>query len=370
MQQLETIIQVILFSFLALQVGYIVFFSVAAKLAKRKKFPEAKTLRTIRVFIPGYKEDSVIVETARAALAHIYAGKFEVIVIADSFSPVTMQALKRLPVKVIEVCFTKSTKGKALQKAMELTSHDPMDIIIVLDADNQMAPGFLYAVNNAFAAGHTAVQGHRTAKNLNTSFAFLDACTEEINNNIFRRGHTAAGLPSALIGSGMAFSYPLFESLMTGIGDTAGEDKEFEFRIIRQNFDIAFLDGAFVYDEKVSKKEVFSKQRSRWLAMQFEYFQKYFAEGFGLLLKGNIAFFNKSFQTFLIPSVMLVATVGLWWTYTAIFSQSWLIHSSSLLFALAISLFSGIPAKWYNKQLLSAILNIPAALIGMVKALL
>jgi hypothetical protein len=50
-----------------------------------------------------------------------------------------------------------------------------------------------------------AVQGHRTAKNTNNSWAILDAISEEINNNIFRKGHRVLGLSSAIIGSGMAF---------------------------------------------------------------------------------------------------------------------------------------------------------------------
>ena len=55
---------------------------------------------------------------------------------------------------------------------------------------------FLKKINAAFAHGYVAVQGHRTAKNMNTSWAILDAVSEEINNNIFRKGHTAHHLVS------------------------------------------------------------------------------------------------------------------------------------------------------------------------------
>ena len=200
-----------------------------------------------------------------------------------------------------------STKGKALQKALEHTIDAPVDIVLILDADNHMANGFLHAVNNAFEQGYQVVQGHRTAKNMETSFGLLDACTEEIGNHIFRRGHVAVGLPSALIGSGMAFDWQLFIALLKDIGETSGEDKELEFRLVRQGKKIAFLDRVYVYDEKVTKKEVFKNQRSRWLAVQIEFSKKYFVEGWVQLFKGNIAFFNKTFQTYLLPRVMLVA---------------------------------------------------------------
>jgi len=370
LQQTGLLIQYCILSYLTIQVAYLLFFSLAGKTRKTLPFPQAHTLRRIRIFIPGYKEDSVIIATAKSAISQNYpAGLFEVVVIADSFSETTLAALRGLPIKVVEVSFEKSTKGKALQKAIEATAYDPVDIVLILDADNHMAHGFLHAVNNAFEQGYQVVQGHRTAKNFQTSFAFLDACTEEINNHIFRRGHVAVGLPSALIGSGMAFDWELFVSLLQDIGDTSGEDKELEFRIVRQRKKVAFLDGAFVYDEKVAKSDVFSKQRSRWLATQVEFFEKYFIEGWVQLLKGNIAFFNKVFQTYLFPRVMLVAVLFLWLLWVLMFSPGFLLFSIALFIALAIALLMGIPGRWYNKQLLLAFLQIPGALFSMLKAM-
>jgi cellulose synthase/poly-beta-1,6-N-acetylglucosamine synthase-like glycosyltransferase len=370
LHQIAWLLQILILSYLTIQVAYLLFFSVAAKLAAKKTYATAPTQKRIRIFIPGYKEDSVIIATAKNALLQNYpADKFEIVVIADSFSEKTLATLNTLPIKVVQVFFEKSTKGKALQKAIEATQHDAVDILLILDADNHMAPDFLHAINNAYCSGYKVIQGHRTAKNFETAFAFLDACTEEINNHIFRRGHVAVGLPSALIGSGMAFDWHLFISLLDNIGETSGEDKEVEFRVVRQKIDVAFLDGAFVFDEKVAKNEVFSKQRSRWLATQVEFFEKYFIEGWKQLAKGNIAFFNKVFQTYLLPRVMLVAVLLVWIVFVAIFSTSLLMYSSCLVVLLGIALLMGIPTKWYNKQLLGAFLQIPGAFLSMIKAM-
>ncbi len=370
LQSITIVIQYILVIFFAFQVAYLLFFSLAGKFAKRELIIPSVTIRRIRIFIPGYKEDSVIISTAISALQHDYPqNMFEVVIVADSFSENTLSKLKTLPVKIIEVSFDKSTKGKALQKAIEATQDDPVDIVVILDADNHMSPGFLYAVNNAFTNGYEVIQGHRTAKNFQTTFAFLDACTEEINNHIFRRGHVAVGLPSALIGSGMAFSWPLFQSLFENIGDTSGEDKELEFRVVRSRKKIAFLDGKYVYDEKVSRTEVFSKQRSRWLATQVEFFEKYFIEGWVQLFNGNIAFFNKVVQTYLLPRVMLVAAISLWLLANIIFSSNFTFISSLLLLLLCFALLIAIPPKWYNKKLLQAFLQIPGAIFYMIKAM-
>lgn len=369
-QNISTLIQYFVLIYLTIQVSYLLFFSLAGKMGKKTIFPEATTTRSIRIFIPAYKEDSVIIDTAKNIIRQNYPKDFfEVVIIADSFSESTLGILSTLPIKVVEVNFEKSTKGKALQKALEATIQKPVDILLILDADNHIADGFLHAVNNAFDQGYEVIQGHRTAKNMQTPFALLDACTEEINNHIFRRGHVAVGLPSALIGSGMAFNWQLFISLLKDIGETSGEDKELEFRLVRLKKRVAFLDGQYVYDEKVAKTEVFSQQRSRWLATQVEFFEKYFMEGWVQLFKGNIAFFNKVFQTYLFPRVMLVAALGVWVLFTFFFSTKFLGFSIGLFIALAFALLLGIPAKWYNKRLLTAFLQIPIALFSMLKAM-
>ncbi len=120
----------------------------------------------------------------------------------------------------------------------------------------------------------------------------------------------------------------------------------------------------------MAKTDVFSQQRSRWLATQVEFFEKYFMEGWVQLFKGNIAFFNKVFQTYLFPRVMLVAALGLWLLFAFFFSTKFLGFSIILFIALAVALILGIPAKWYNKQLLMAFLQIPIALFSMLKAMM
>ncbi len=371
MQQIGNAIQLIILVYLSIQVFYLLFFALAGTFSKKKHFPKASKLRKIRIFIPGYKEDAVIIATARDAIKQDYPQDlFEVVIIADSFSQKTLDTLRTLPIKIVEVSFEKSTKGKALQKAIEATINDPMDIVLILDADNHMAQGFLHAVNNAFEQGYEVVQGHRTAKDFKTPFALLDACTEEINNNFFRRGHVAVGLPSALIGSGMAFEWNLFVGFIQDIGDTSGEDKELEFRIARQRKQIAFLDGQYVFDEKVAKTDVFVQQRSRWFAMQVEVFEKYFVEGWVQLFKGNFAFFNKAFQSFIFPRVMLVAVMLLWLLGSFVFSSAYLNYSIGLFCTLSVALLLGIPTRWYNRQLLMAFLQIPGAMVSMLKAML
>ena len=80
LQQAAYYLQLLILGFITPQVPYQFFFSVVGKIRSRKKFNPAKSLRRIRIFIPGYKEDAVIIASAKSAVAHNYPNdKFEVL---------------------------------------------------------------------------------------------------------------------------------------------------------------------------------------------------------------------------------------------------------------------------------------------------
>ncbi|RZL14417.1 MAG: glycosyltransferase, partial [Hymenobacter sp.] len=180
--------------YLLLNCLYLLFFAVAGHWPVRQRPAVAgAALRRICVLMPVYREDAVILETSRAALAHQYAGVFQVVVIADGLRPETIRTLQQQGIGVVEVQFERSTKGKALRHALEVLPSEAFDVAMVLDADNVMGRGLLDAVSATFGAGYRVVQAHRTAKNQGTAFALLDACNEEINNHLYRRGPAAVG---------------------------------------------------------------------------------------------------------------------------------------------------------------------------------
>ena len=266
--------------------------------------------RKVAVLIPGYKEDNVIVEVARRALEQSYPEQlFDVVVIADSFQELTLHKLRKLPIKLVEVSFEKSTKSKALNKAMEVIG-DEYHVALVLDADNIMEFDFVEKINEAFNKGYKVVQGHRIAKNLNTPMAILDAISEEVNNHIFRKGHRVLGLSSALIGSGMAFDYHFFKTTMAKVNAVGGFDKELELKLLRNRNTIEYLHNAEVMDEKVQKTEVFANQRKRWLSAQFIYFKRFIGSGLKeLFFRGNVDFMDKVYQMISPPRVLLLGLV-------------------------------------------------------------
>jgi len=370
------VIQLVIIILLALAAFYIFIFSIAGLFYRQRPNTVISRHRKIAVLVPGYKEDEVIVDVAKEALNQDYpAGLFEVVIIADSFKPATLDKLRALPVTLIEVSFDKSTKAKALNKAMEKLQSD-FDIAVVLDADNIMAEGFLSKINAAFEKDHMAVQGHRSAKNMNTPLAVLDAISEEINNHIFRKGHRVFGFSSAIIGSGMAFRYDFFKKMMPGVKAVGGFDKEIELKMLKEGHKIEYLDDAIVFDEKVHKEEVFSNQRRRWLSAQFHYFRKDFLSSVKHLVKeGNVDYFDKAVQFIQPPRILLLGILLIPGTVFIMFNL--LLHNIpfaitwAALIVLCLSSFAfSIPSSFYNRKTLRAILSLPKGMLLMFGSLL
>lgn len=371
--------ELLLYVYLAGATVYIAFFGLASLLPMHHVKKTDSKLRKFAVLIPGYKEDNVIVDVARQATKQNYpSDHFEVIVIADSFQQTTIDQLKAIPVRVVEVVFEVSKKSKALNRCMKVIG-DAYDVAMILDADNVMEQGVLYQMNEAFNHGFLAVQGHRMAKNLNTDFAILDAISEEINNKIFRKGHRVLGFSSALIGSGMAIDYGLFKQYMAEV-DSVGEDKELEMLLLKNRFKIEYLEGARVYDEKTSKKEVFVNQRRRWIAAQLEFFRKYFFDGLWHLIRfGNVDYFDKVLQMIQPPRILLFGALLIITLFQAvmafIFPETWAsaIPIPLWFVALMITFFTLVvttPLKFYRFRTAKALLSLPTGFILMIKSLL
>ena len=154
------------------------------------------------LLIAAYREDAVIRSTVAQCLKQDYPRhRYDVVVISDHMQPATNEALRAMGATLLQVDFEKSTNTKSLRFALEALPEHHYDLALIVDADNIIPTDYLSRLNAAFARPEVkAVQTHRVAKNLNTSMAYLDAISEEINNSIFRHGHNALGMSSALIG--------------------------------------------------------------------------------------------------------------------------------------------------------------------------
>lgn len=331
-----------------------------------------RLFRKIGVLIPAYKEDAVIVESVLTNLRQDYpADHFDLIVIADSLQPSALAKLTALPIRVIEVSFAVSTVSKAINTALAQLPDQAYDIIVVSDADNHMAPDFLSRINGAFEQGWQAVQGHRVAKNTDTSVATLDAISEEINNHIFRKGSRAIGSSASIIGSGMAIETTLMKQAMTSLITIGGYDKELEMNIVLSGHTVGYLEQAFIYDEKVASRAVFEHQRTRWIAAQWQFLTGYFRRGMAELLNGRITGALKIMQAVVLPKVLLLGLLPVCLALGLLSGNPmlWAVPFG-LLLILCLSLLISVPAYLWKRITLRELMLIPVLMLSFARAVL
>ena len=159
----------------------------------------------------------------------------------------------------------------------------PHTRLTIVDSDNLVHPQYLNELNAVFAKGYSAVQGVRAAKNLNTTFACLDAARDLYYHFYDGKLLFTIGSSATLAGSGMAFETQLYRDSLEHLDVTgAGFDKVLQSAIVEKDKRIAFAEKAIVYDEKTTNSSQLVNQRARWINTWFRYFKF----GFHLLALG------------------------------------------------------------------------------------
>ncbi len=243
--------------------------------------------------------------------------------------------------------------------------------LTIIDSDNLVDPEYLNELNKRFDQGFEAVQGVREAKNLETTYACLDAARDIYYHFYDGKVLFEAGSSATLAGSGMAFTTKLYVDCL-GNRDVsgAGFDKVLQAAILSQDKRIAFTGDAIVYDEKTTHSEQLVKQRARWINTWF----KYFKYGFTLLLQSVKNFSLNQFLfglvllrpplfIFLILSILCMAVnVFVSWTAVALWAAGF------VLFVLGFYL--SLVNSETDKRIYASLVNIPKFIYFQILSLL
>jgi cellulose synthase/poly-beta-1,6-N-acetylglucosamine synthase-like glycosyltransferase len=333
------IIDWFLFVVTAGTVLYIGVFSIASLFNKNAVITQAKIQRRFVVLIPAYQQDDVIEHTVISMLSQSYPQRmFDVTVISDHQSEITNMRLAQYPITLLTPDFEESSKAKSLQYALlNLPEFKIYDVVVILDGDNIVDQDFLETLNNAYETAATkAIQVHRVSRNRDTAAARLDSIFEEINNAIFRRGHINVGLSSALAGSGTALDFNWFKANVMRT-KTAGEDKEMEAMLLRQEIFIDFFDTILVYGEKIRTTAKLNEQRSRWAVRQFQNFIRNIKFLPGAIFRKQYDLADKIIQWMLIPRTSMVGIIILMslilpFIYFTLALKWWILGATCLFF--------------------------------------
>ena len=367
------IIEIVLWCIIACSVAYVVFFAIISlfydkedRIAIHAAALKNEMARFL-ILYPAYKEDSVIINAVEQFLLQEYpTTHYTVAVISDHMQPETNDILRKMPITLLTPTFEKSSKAKAMQYAINEVQ-GKFDNVVILDADNVVRPDFLSQLN-VLCTIYDAIQCHRCAKNANNDVAVLDGASEEINNTIFRKAHNRLGLSSALIGSGMCFKYELFMENVFQL-TTAGEDREMEALLLRQEVFIKYAPEIHVFDEKVSSQDNFQRQRMRWMTAQIQSLFSNLPIIPHAIFHGNINFIDKTIQQALIPrSILIVLLAGISILMTIIVPE-WCEKWWILFGLLAVALFIALPRQLRFRSF-AKVFAIPGLVLRMLKNVL
>ena len=171
----------------------------------------------------------------------------------------------------------------------------------------------------------------------------------------------------------MCFRYKWFKKNVYKLS-TAGEDRELEALLLRQRIHIHYEPDIHVYDEKVSNKDNFQKQRLRWMTAQIQSLFSLLPYLPQALMEGNIDYIDKTFQQALIPrSMLVVGAFGMaliMTLFSLIFSLTWYIKWWLLFLFICLSLYVSTPKQLRSHSVFGKILSLPKLVWKMVMNIL
>lgn len=302
----------VLYLLLAIPVLYL-FVCALFSLGKYKNpYPLAKTQYRFLVLFTVLRNGKEVINSINHFLdTQLYPReKYDIAVAATQLPEEDLVTLLQMPVNIVVPDKEQCTKVYAIQQVMERYSPEEYDMVVIFNSDNRIVPSALNYFNNAYYSGCDAIQAHRMTENLTTSIAVLNATSEEINNNIFRKAHTRMGFSSALIGSAMAFDFTMFHEIAPTLKG-ADLSKAMETALLQQNIYTEYLEEVVCYSKKEESANGYEAQRISWLRSQYS------STIFALkklpitLLRGEWDYALKLFQWLMPSRFLLIALIGL-----------------------------------------------------------
>ncbi len=348
----------ILFLFMAVPVLYL-FVCALFSLGKYKNpYPAAKTNHRFLVVFTVLRNGKEVIESINHFLdtQHYPREKYDIAVAATQLSEADLLTLLQMPVNIVVPDKDQCTKVYAIQQVMERYSPNEYDMIVLFNSDNKVVPEALRLFNNAYYSGCDAIQAHRMTENLTTSIAVLNATSEEINNNIFRKAYTYG-----------VFIRP--DRFRHGIRfqDVPRDSSHAERLGHKQSYGNGTLTAKHIY--RISGRGCLLQQKRRkrqWLrspasgGLRSQYSSALFAIKHPLaMLRGEWDYCNKLFQWLLPSRFLLIALILFFTAVITIMDWTLCLKWYLLLAAIALTFLMALPEGEIARRFRKAIWALP-----------
>lgn len=229
----------------------------------RRAVMHCRPLR-VAVVVPAHNESVAIVRTLRSLQRDIAdCPHTRLVVVADNCSDDTAHVALASGVEVIERHDpARRGKGFALRYAFDLI--DDADWFVVVDADTDVAPGFIEAMRTAMASGSDALQARYRVRDAGQSPRLALADLALTAWNVVRpRGRGALGLSVGLLGNGFAVARRTLDAVPWN-AQSIVEDLEYHHALVRAGLRVDWVDDAEVRGDMPLGTSSAAGQRARW----------------------------------------------------------------------------------------------------------
>lgn len=358
------IVDAVLFLLLAIPVAYLFIYALAS-LSKYKN-PYSKSPKEHRFLVLFFvlKDGKEVIESINHFLntEKYPKEKYDIAVAATQLPEADLATLLQMPVNIVVPDKEQCSKIYAIQQVMERYSPNEYDAIAIFNSDNKVTPNALHLFNNAYYSGCDAIQAHRVTENLNTHIAVLNAAIEEINNNLFRKGHVVLGFSSALIDSGMMLDFEMFHRIAPRLSGT-DFTKAMEIELLKENIYTEYLEEIICYCKKAEDTSGYSKERQSWLSAEYRSTLLAIIQLPIAFLQGQWDLLEKLFQ-WLIPSrLMLIPYIIIGAVIMTLLEWQHSIKWYMLLFALFLSFLIALPEGEISRRFRKAFWLLPILII-------
>ena len=251
---------------LAVPVGVLMLQVLAAlRATKVGDLEPAQQPPCLAVLVPAHNEAAVIAETLVGLKAEIRPGD-RILVVADNCTDETAAIARSHGVEVVErTNLVDRGKGFALDFGLRHLQAAPPEVLVIVDADCQVAPGALHRLAARAWQKCCPVQGlylmysppQASLKLRLAEFAW------RVKNQVRPLGWHALGLPCQLMGTGMAFPWALTARMALANGNIV-EDMKLGIDLALQGAAPVFCPEAVVTSEFPLAGSAVQSQRKRW----------------------------------------------------------------------------------------------------------
>jgi len=216
------------------------------------------------ILIPAHNEAAGIGRTLQSLEPQLAVDRnTRVFVIADNCTDDTAQLARDYGASVLER-HDPDRRGKGYALQFGFAALTDADWFIVIDADTDVAPGFLCAMRQSMLPAAGALQcRYRVRDPLAHPRATLADIALAAWNVVRLRGRSSLGLSVGILGNGFALSQRLLQSVPFRAGSIV-EDVEYHHALINCGWRVRWVDQAQVEGEMPSRQSAASAQRARW----------------------------------------------------------------------------------------------------------